>query len=104
MAVKTSKTVYQDYVGKEVTLGIRPENIHGAPYIPPNIDAAPIKANVEVVELLGHELHLFVNSGKNSFVSIVDTRLAPTVGNDVDLVINVDSMHLFDKNTERAIR
>ena len=98
------KTVYQDYVGKEVTLGIRPENIHGAPYIPPNIDAAPIKANVEVVELLGHELHLFVNSGKNSFVSIVDTRLAPTVGNDVDLVINVDAMHLFDKNTERAIR
>jgi len=98
------KTIYQDYVGKDVTLGIRPENIHGVPYIPPNIDAAPIKANVEVVELLGHELHLFVNSGKNSFVSIVDTRLAPTVGNDVDLVVNVDTLHLFDKNTERAIR
>ena len=56
------------------------------------------------MELLGHELHLFVNSGKNSFVSIVDTRLAPTVGNDVDLVVNVDTLHLFDKNTERAIR
>ena len=98
------KTIYQDYVGKDVTLGIRPENIHGQPYIPPNIDAAPITANVEVVELLGHELHLFVNSGKNSFVSIVDTRLAPTVGNDVDLVVNVDTLHLFDKNTERAIR
>jgi len=98
------KTIYQDYVGKDVTLGIRPENIHGQPYIPPNIDAAPIKANVEVVELLGHELNLFVNSGKNSFVSIVDTRLAPTVGNDVDLVVNVDTLHLFDKNTELAIR
>jgi multiple sugar transport system ATP-binding protein len=98
------KTAYQDYVGNDVVLGIRPENIHGAPYIPPNIDAAPIQANVEVVELLGHELHLFVNSGKNSFVSIVDTRLAPTAGNDLDLVINVDSMHLFDKNSEQAIR
>lgn len=31
------KTVYQDYVGKEVALGIRPENIHGAPYIPPKM-------------------------------------------------------------------
>ena len=98
------KVAYQDYVGKDVTLGLRPENIHGAPYIPPNIDAAPIKANVEVVELLGHELHLFVNSGKHNFVSIVDTRLAPTVGNEVDLVVNVDVMHLFDKNTEAAIR
>jgi multiple sugar transport system ATP-binding protein len=98
------KTVYREYVGKEVALGVRPENIHGAPYIPPNIDAAQIKANVEVIELLGHELHLFVNSGKNSFVSIVDTRLAPTVGNEVDLVVNVDAIHLFDKDTERAIR
>ena len=97
------KTVYQDYVGKDVIFGIRPENIHGTPYVPPSIDAAPIKANVEVVELLGHELHLFVNSGKNNFVSIVDTRLAPMVGNDVDLVVNVDAMHLFDRSTERAI-
>ena len=98
------KTAYREYVGKEVTLGVRPENIHGAPYIPPNIDAAQVKANVEVIELLGHELHLFVNSGKNSLVSIVDARLAPTVGNEVDLVVNVDAMHLFDKDTERAIR
>ncbi len=95
---------YGDYVGKEVTLGIRPENIHGMPYTPPNIDAAPIKATVEVVELLGHELHVFLNSGKNSFVAIVDTRLAPTVGNEIDLAVNVDVMHLFDKQTELAIR
>jgi hypothetical protein len=45
-----------------------------------------------------------MNSGKNSFVSIVDTRMAPTVGSTVDLSINVDTMHLFDKDTEAAIR
>ena len=98
------KTAYRGYVGKEVTLGVRPENIHGAPFIPPNIDSAQVKANVEVIELLGHELHLFVNSGKNRIVSIVDTRLAPTVGNEVDLVVNVDTIQLFDKDTEQAIR
>lgn len=98
------KDIFGKYVGKQVVFGIRPENIHGSPFVPPNIDSAPIKANVEVVELLGHELHLFVNSGKYSFVSIVDTRLAPSVGNDVDLVLDVDRMHLFDKETEQAIR
>lgn len=98
------KNAYGDYVGKAVISGIRPENIHATPYVPPDIDAAPVKANIEVIELLGHELHLFLNSGKNSFVAIVDTRLAPTVGNDVDLVINVDQMHLFDKDTELSIR
>jgi multiple sugar transport system ATP-binding protein len=98
------KQAYGNYVGKQVTLGIRPENIHATPYVPPEIDAAPLTANLEVVELLGHELHLFVNSGKNSFVSIVDTRLAPTVGNEVNLVANVEMMHLFDNETEQAIR
>jgi hypothetical protein len=53
---------------------------------------------------LGHELHLFLNSGKSNFVSIVDTRLAPAVGNHVGLVANVDNLHVFDKTTELAIR
>jgi multiple sugar transport system ATP-binding protein len=98
------KNVYGDYVGKSVIFGIRPEHIHGADFAPPNIDAAPIKGNVEVIELLGHELHLFLNSGSNSLISIVDTRMAPTVGNDVDLVIDADMMHLFDPDSEFALR
>jgi len=95
---------FTDYVGKKVLLGIRPENIHGVPYVPPDINTAPITGNVEVVELLGHELHLFMNSGQNSFVAIVDTRLAPSIGADVDLVVDVDRLHLFDRDTEQAIR
>jgi multiple sugar transport system ATP-binding protein len=98
------KQPFESYVGKQVTFGIRPEHIHGLPYVPPEIDAAAVTAEVEAVELLGHELHLFLNSGNNSFVSIVDTRMAPTVGSEVDLVINVDMMHLFDPETELAIR
>ncbi|GAH11981.1 unnamed protein product [marine sediment metagenome] len=98
------KTAFGDYIGKEVALGIRPENIHGEPYIPPDIDADPIQGTLEVVELLGHELHLFLNSGTNSFVAIVDTRLAPTVGNTIDLLVNVDTVHLFDKDSDLAIR
>ena len=97
-------TAFANYVGKKVLLGIRPENIHGVPFVPPNISSAPISANVEVVELLGHELHLFLNSGQNSFVAIVDTRLAPAIGSDVNLVVDVDRIHLFDRETELAIR
>ncbi|MFN2190195.1 MAG: ABC transporter ATP-binding protein [Candidatus Promineifilaceae bacterium] len=98
------KAIYGDYAGKGVIFGIRPENIHSEKYAPRNIDAAPITANVEVIELLGHELHLFLNSGSKNFISIVDTRMAPSVGNDVDLVIDVDRMHLFDPESEVAIR
>jgi multiple sugar transport system ATP-binding protein len=99
-----NRSTYGEYAGKEVVLGIRPENIHAVPYVPPDIDAAAISGKVDVVELLGHELNLVVDSGKNTFVAIVDTRLAPTIGSDVDLVANVDRLHLFDKDTEMAIR
>ena len=98
------KNVYRDYIGKEIVYGIRPEHIHGTMYAPPDINAATIRANVEVIELLGHELHLFVNSGKHNFVTIVDTRMSPSVGNEVELIVDVDQMHLFDKDSELAIR
>ena len=68
---------FSDYEGKEVVLGIRPENIHAPQFAPPSINAAEMKANVEVVELLGHELHLYLSTGNLSFVATVDTRMAP---------------------------
>jgi multiple sugar transport system ATP-binding protein len=98
------KAALSGYVGKEVVFGIRPEHVHAPEYAPPNISGAPLKATVEVVELLGHELHLYLNSGKNSFVGIVDPRMGVNTGNRIDLVADMKNMHLFDKNTELAIR
>lgn len=95
---------YDEYVGQEVIFGLRPEHIHAKQFTPPKILAAPIQATVEVVELLGHELHLYLTSGQNTFVGTVDTRLAPSPGQELDLVMDMDRMHLFDKNTEQAIR
>lgn len=95
---------YDEYAGKEVIFGLRPEHIHAKQFTPPKILAAPLQATVEVVELLGHELHLYLTSGQNTFVGTVDTRLAPSTGQELDLVMDMDRMHLFDKNTELAIR
>ncbi|MEM9775027.1 MAG: sn-glycerol-3-phosphate ABC transporter ATP-binding protein UgpC [Chloroflexota bacterium] len=95
---------YEPYAGKQVVFGIRPEHIHGANYAPPSIDAADLKADIDVIELLGHELHLYLSTGKASFVATVDTRLAPSVGDTVDLVVDMNNMQLFDKNTEQTIR
>lgn len=98
------KQAFDAYVGREVVFGIRPEHVHAPEYAPPNIMAAPMQGTVEVVELLGHELHLYLNSGKHSFVATVDTRMIVSAGNDVDLVLDMTNMHLFDKDTELAIR
>ncbi|HZD11242.1 MAG TPA: sn-glycerol-3-phosphate ABC transporter ATP-binding protein UgpC [Candidatus Binatia bacterium] len=98
------KASYDPYAGREVIFGMRPEHIHARQFTPPQIQAAPVEATVEVVELLGHELHLYLTSGQNTFVATVDTRLAPSNGQRLDLVMDMERMHLFDKNTEQAIR
>lgn len=98
------KNAYNAYVGKEVVFGMRPEHVHSPEFAPPNIIAQPVNATVEIVELLGHELHLFMNSGKYTFVGTVDTRMDVSAGNRVNLVFDMNNMHLFDKNTEQAIR
>jgi multiple sugar transport system ATP-binding protein len=98
------KGPYNAYVGKEIIFGMRPEHVHAPEFAPPNILASPMEASVEVVELLGHEQHLFLNSGRNSLVATVDTRMNVTYGNKIGLVMDMTNMHLFDKNTEEAIR
>lgn len=103
--VPASRTkTYTNYVGRRVIFGVRPEHIHAVNFTPPNIMEAPLEGTVEVVELLGHELHLYVNTGSRSLVAIVDTRSAPHIGNKVGLVMDMGHIHLFDKETELAIR
>jgi multiple sugar transport system ATP-binding protein len=98
------KQMYKDYVGREVIFGIRPEHIHHKDYIPPSTISSPFTGQVDVVELLGHELHTYIRSGSNTFVATVDTRAVLNMGDTVPLVADMSNMHLFDKDSELAIR
>jgi multiple sugar transport system ATP-binding protein len=98
------RNTYRNYLGKQVVLGLRPEHLHAVQFMPPGIIPAPLSGKVEVVELLGYELHIYVNTGRNSFVCIVDSRVDAHVGNKIELVADMSQMHLFDKETENVIR
>ena len=61
-----------------------------------------------MVEMTGRNLQLHL-SGRGlghvsgSFVAIVDTRTAVTLDKQIDLVLDMSQMHLFDKKTERTV-
>jgi len=93
-----------DYLGKEVIFGIRPEDIHDPEYAPPGITAAPVKARVDVTELMGSEVYLYLITGTKSFIARVDPRTSARVGQTVEVLFNMDYMHAFDRDTEMAIR
>jgi multiple sugar transport system ATP-binding protein len=95
---------YEPHAGKDVIFGIRPENIHDADFVPTNIDAEKVAVKVDVTELMGNEIFLYLVSGKNTFVSRVDPRSKLRVGQQASVAFDMDSIHIFDAATEEAIR
>jgi multiple sugar transport system ATP-binding protein len=93
-----------DYLGQEVVFGVRPEDIHDRQYAPPGITAAPVTVEVDVTELMGNEIFVYLLTGPKSFIARVDPRTQARIGQDLDVVMNMDNVHLFDRQTERAIR
>jgi len=96
--------VYMPYNGKSVIFGIRPEDIHNPQFAPPEISAQPVPAKVDVTELMGNEIFVYLNSGDHNFVARVDPRSRYHFNDDVQLVFNMENMHVFDRDNELAVR
>jgi multiple sugar transport system ATP-binding protein len=96
--------VYRQHLGEDVITGIRPEDTHDADYCPPGISRSLVEAKVEVTELLGREVVVHLASEHIQFQGIFDSRTGARVGNTMSVAFNMDSMHIFDKQTELAIR
>jgi multiple sugar transport system ATP-binding protein len=95
---------YMSHEGKPVIFGIRPEDIHNPDFAPPGIIAQPVPAKVDVTELMGNEINVYLKTGNNNFVARVDPRSRYAIDNDVQMVFNMDNIHVFDKDTEQAVR
>ena len=95
---------YENHVGKDIIFGLRPENIHDVEFVPSNIDSEKVAVKVDVTELMGNEIFLYLVSGKNTFVARVDPRSKLRVGEQASVAFDMDNFHIFDAATEEAIR
>jgi multiple sugar transport system ATP-binding protein len=99
---KVSK--FMGYEGKPIILGIRPEDIFHPDYTVPDIYSQTVEGLIEVTELMGNEIQLYVSVGEHNFVARVDPRSKVSMGEKSQVVFNMNNMHLFDPDTENAIR
>ncbi|MBQ4526637.1 MAG: sn-glycerol-3-phosphate ABC transporter ATP-binding protein UgpC [Clostridia bacterium] len=100
IAVKVKEA---DCVGKEVILGIRPEDLHDDEAFLSTYPDAVISANVEVTEQMGAETYLYLTVADYNFTARVDPRSTASVGDTIRVGVDVNKIHLFDKETEVAI-
>ncbi len=101
---KAQTYVEHGYLGKEVVFGIRPEDIYDPAYVASDIFGQRMQAKVDVTELMGNEVFVYLLTGTKQFVARVDPRTKAHVGGALDAVVNMDRMHIFDRATEIAIR
>ncbi|MGV9051131.1 ABC transporter ATP-binding protein [Lactococcus lactis] len=93
----------QGYEGKEVILGIRPEDIQASNLAPQAYPNQTIEAEVVVSELLGAETMLYLRAGSTEFVSRVEARDFRNPGEKITVALNLNKSHFFDAQTEHRI-
>lgn len=87
------------YKSNEVVLGIRPEHI-SVEFSETDGDNVTL---VEVTEMLGSETYLFFKLGGGTVIARVDPALHIKVGDKVKVQFIIEKLHLFDKETEKAL-
>jgi multiple sugar transport system ATP-binding protein len=98
------RALYKPYLGKEVIAGLRPEHIHDPEYPPLGIVPAYVEAKVDITELMGNEVNTILTTPHNSFMGRFDPRTKATIGMTMNATFDMSRLHLFDKQTEKAIR
>ena len=92
-----------NYVGKEIVFGIRPEDVHDEPEFIEKHPEARAAADVEVTELMGAETYLYLNCEGNALTARVEPTSTAKTGDKTTIALDMNKMHLFDKETEKTI-
>jgi multiple sugar transport system ATP-binding protein len=91
------------YVGEEVVLGIRSENIYDKLFASGATTENTIRVTCDVLETMGSENYLYLFTGKHTFVAVVDASNNPSIGSIVEVVFDMRRVHFFDSSTEKTI-
>ncbi len=100
---ETKVEAAKPYVGKSVVLGIRPEHLHDEEMFLSVAKTGILEATVEVSEMMGAETYLYLKSAGGNWIARVSPRTATKSGEKIKIAMDTAKIHLFDKETEKAI-
>ena len=89
--------------GKEVVLGIRPEDLHDEEAFLATSAESTVDAFVEVTEQMGSETFLYLKIGETSYTARVNPRTTAAPQSNIKIAFDLNKIHLFDKETENVI-
>ncbi len=85
-----------------VVFVFRPEHVHDEPDFLAKSNCH-LTANVDVTELMGAEIYLYVNIGGVPVTARVEPTSTAQPGDNIEVAFDLSKIHIFDKETEQTI-
>ena len=99
---KDYEPIVRGSIGKEVVLGIRPEDILNHELRDTNYQCQ-LEGKVDYRELMGSETYLYLKVGKTPLVTRADAMCDAVTGSVYCIYINLHKIHIFDVTLHNAI-
>lgn len=93
----------KDYVGKEVVLGIRPENFHCENHKMNRDESNAVTLTAELAEMMGSEIFIYSSIDDQKIIAKVPSGEKVKTGDNVRLYLDPNASHIFDPQTEKLI-
>ena len=101
---KDRHSLLEKYVGKAVTLGIRPEHAYIQNQVPQHCEhTVSLKGSLSTKEMLGRETNMFLSLGGSNFTMSVDGVHTGVTGDSIEIIVDIEKSYLFDADTGLAI-
>jgi len=100
---KAKAVIDKGYDEKIVIMGVRPEDLHDEEMFISSTSENTIEADVEVTELLGAEVYLYLIAAEKELTARVNPRSTAKTNDHIIIAIDTNKIHIFDKETEATI-
>src|SRR5919199_702428 len=92
------------YIDQPVYFGIRPEDVHDSHYVPPGVETTTcVETTVTVTEPMGSEVYAYLQTGGKEFIGRFDPRTSAQPGQPMEVIMDMQRMHIFNRETEMAL-
>ncbi|MBB4823488.1 multiple sugar transport system ATP-binding protein [Sporosarcina luteola] len=102
-SVERARLAEKGYAGKDLILGVRPEDIYTDPQMIESNRQSKFEATIEVAELMGAETYLYSNLNGADFIARIEADTAIKPLETVTLAFDMNKAHFFDSSTEERI-
>lgn len=96
-------SILDKYQNMEVVMGVRPEDFRVVDNISKTEENETINMNISISEMMGSEIFLYGTFTENEIIVRVPSSSKIYTDSSVNLVIDTDCIHLFDRETEQSI-